>query len=121
MPTIEIFIDSQTQGTNFLLEVTKGTNPTVRVYVFENGTAITLSATETATLVYAPNRESSSNITLDGTVTAGLAYIDFTFTEASLPTSGKFWSSIILSDTTAETNVVLSDGMLIIKKNPISN
>lgn len=120
MSTSEIHLDTQTQGTNFLLEVTKGTTPSVKVFIYSNGTAISIAATETVKFVYATSREADAT-ELEGTATAGLAYVTFTFTEESLPTSGKFWASIILSDSTAETNVVQGDGVLIIKKNPISN
>jgi len=120
MPTSEFIIDTQTQGTNYLLEVTVGSTPTVKVYIYANGSPISIAATETVKLVYAPSRESSSVTELTGVAGAGLAYVTFTFTAASLPTSGKFWSSIILIDESASTNVVQSDGVLIVKKNPIT-
>jgi len=36
MPTSELIIDTQTQGTNYLLEVTVGSTPTVKVYIDES-------------------------------------------------------------------------------------
>jgi len=123
MATTELFLDTNRQNERFSFKATVGTTSTLRAYVFENGSSISISATESVKLVYASSRESSASdlVTLIGTATAGDAFVDFTFTAAALPSSGKYWASIILMDTTAETNVVLSDGMLIILKNPISN
>jgi len=121
MPTSTLYVDTQNQNENFLLEVTVGSTPSVRAYIYKSGIAITLTATQTAKLVYYVSRESSSGVEVDGTVTAGLSYIDFDFTVALTPSSGKYFASIILYDSSDSSSIVMSDGMLIIKKNPISN
>ena len=118
MPTNTLYVDTQDQEENFLFETTEGSTPSLRVYLFENGTAITLAASNTAKFIYAVNRESNEMVEVDGTVTTGLTYIDFEFTAVKTAINGKFFASIILYDN-AETDIVVqSDGMILLKRNP---
>ena len=120
MPTF-IYIDSNKQNENYLLEATVGSTPSLRAYIYQNGTPIAPTATQSSVLYYSVSRESDTGIEIEGTVAVGISYIDYDLSASDLPASGKFFSSIILYDSADDSSVVMSDGMLIIKKNPISN
>lgn len=117
-PTNNLFIDTQDQEENFLFETTEGSTPTLRVYIFNNATAISLTATQTAKFIYAVKRESSEMVEVDGTLTVGNGYVDFEFTAAKTAINGKFFASVILYDNGGADIIVQSDGMIILKRNP---
>ena len=119
MSTNTLYIDTQNQEENFLFETTENTTPSLRVYIFNNGTAVSLSGTNTAKFIYAVNRESSEVVEIDAdTITVGDTYIDFNFSVAQTSINGKFFATIILYDNSETDIVVQSDGMIILKQNP---
>ena len=118
MPTNVLYVDTNDQEGNFLFETTEGSTPSLRAYIFENGTAISITATQTAKFIYAVNREASEMVEVDGTLTVGNGYIDFDFTAAKTAINGRFFASIILYDNAGANIVVQSDGMIILKRNP---
>jgi len=118
MPDNFLYIDTQDADENFLYTTTEGSTPTLRVYIFNQGEAISITASQTAKFIYAVNREASEMVEVDGTLTVGNGYIDFDFTAAKTAINGKYFSSIILYDN-AETDIVVqSDGMILLKRNP---
>ena len=118
MPTNALYIDTQNQEENFLFETTEGSTPSLRVYIFNSGTAISITAGQTAKFIYSVNREASEMVEVDGTLSTGNTYIDFNFTAAKTAINGKFFSSIILYDDGGTDIIVQSDGMIILKRNP---
>ena len=118
MPTNTLWIDTNNQQEPYLFETTEGSTPSLRVYIYEDGDAISLVADNTAKFVYAVNRESSEIVEVEGTLTAGTNYIDFDFTAAKTAINGKFFSSVIVYNTGDSEAIVQSDGMIILKRNP---
>jgi len=116
--TQTLYIDTNNQNENFVFETTEGSTPTLRVYLYEDGSAFNVTADQTAKFIYAVNREASEMVEVDGTIVAGVNYIDFTFTTAKTAINGKFFASIILYETGSDKIWVQKDGMIILKKNP---
>jgi len=118
MATNTIYIDTNNQNELFLFETTEGSTPSLRVYVYEDGEAVSWSADNTSKFNYAVNREATEIVEVDGTMSAGTNYIDFEFTAAKTAINGKFFSSIIVYDVGEGEIIVQSDGMTTLKRNP---
>lgn len=119
MSTNEIVIDTNRQTTLFKFITTEGSTPSLRAYVFNNGTASSLEAGNTAKFVYATARTATEMVEVDSlTISAGDEYIDFEFTSEKLNINGIFFASIIVYDTGSDSIIVQSDGTIELLRNP---
>jgi len=118
MATNTLYLDTNNQNEPFLFETTEGSTPSLKVYVYEDGEAVTFVTNNTAKFTYAVNREASEIVEVEGTVTVGSNVIDFEFTTAKTAINGKYFSSIIVYNVGDNESIVQSDGMIVLKRNP---
>ena len=116
--SIQLYCDTKLVTEPFIFETTEGTTPVLRVNIFTDGVAYTVSGLDTATFTYSVSKDSSEQVEVNGTIVSGVGYIDFPFTVAKTAINGKFFASINLFRNSSSQLVSLANGIIILKKNP---